>query len=343
MRRFAWTLAVLVTMVVTRAAQAAPSCEWELQKADQSATTVTEGDVVVVTVTTPARGNMRAPVGWENRWMAQDACPGFPSGCGTWVSTKTVALGTNPGDRNDNGQATFTIENAGCANNARTFQLNVVAKPLPVAPPPPPDPNAAKISQQEWDEVKAAREAAVDFALGYSWIPNLSTMSRMAHGLQLQANGRVSKHASLGGELWWLTYGQPTWSELHPTSMDTTVNAFSAAFTAAGIVTAGSWLEWSLGGKVGVAAYHHPQEYIGAGRYIASDTKFVPWIAPMTKLALFPSSNFGFYGQFSLQIDLMARPTEAGTENIPATRAASPDPVGHVWPMFGSGIVVRLP
>jgi hypothetical protein len=280
MRHVLWFIAAMAIMLIAKVASAAPSCEWELNKADQAAITVTQGDVVVVTVTTPARGNMRAPAGWESQFKAQDACPGYPVGCGTWVSTKSAVTA-------DSGNATFTVEGAQCANNARTFNVLVNAKPE-VTPLPPPDPNAAKITQSEWDEYKSRRssyagEGNVEVAAGFATIQNSEETTRWGRGFQLSAGGKpVRSNSGIVGlkldatfRIW--STGAPVDPGLYPTTMDVDMLVHSEEFRMFLDITPLYWLQFDLGAGLGVMTESWGQELArqepNGGRVIMAENK----------------------------------------------------------------------
>ena len=349
MRKFALVLATFAIMVIVRVAQAAGlPCEWEINKTASTAVTLIEGDTVVVAVTAPARGVMRAPAGWVSRFQAQDACPGFPSGCGTWVATKTVSTGSQPGDRNDNGPQTFTVEGGQCANNARTYQLTVNAKPVVAPPAPPPDPNAATWTKDEKSEVQehvrnAPEGGRYHMSAALLLMPNLPTTTSVGTGGELAFGAIVANGFMMGLALDYMRNNIPIEPALHPAVMAGSEDSWSTKIRLAWAPDISKYFHLNLGGEFGYNGSRYSTTFVvqtpgGQVESVMQRTQHSPVIGPYLRIAACPTEAFCFTGQFTNEI-VFNRSRTIG-EGATATNATLTTPEsGHVQlnPMFGLG------
>jgi hypothetical protein len=341
MKKIVVGLTVLAAMVVAHAVQAAPACEWELNKADVAAVTLTEGDVVTVVVTTPASGKMMPPAGWVCRSEAPNACPGFPVGCANESCSKVVST-------SDNGPATFTVENAGCANNARTFNLKVNAK---ATPPPPPDPNLATWTYDEKSRVtshvdKARDSGRFDVSAALLLAPNLPTTTSVGTGAELGFGAIVVNSFKMALALNYMRASIPIEPALHPAVMAGSEDQWAMKVRLAWSPDLAWWAHLDLGGEVGYNGSHYSTTFVyqtpnGQVENIMQRTQHSPVFGPYLRLGLCPAEEFCFIGQFTNEI-VLNRSRTIG-ENATAINGTVTEPEsGHVQlnPTFGLGAAI---
>jgi hypothetical protein len=311
-------------------------CEAELNnvelKTNSPAQELNEGEVAVLAVTTPHKPTAidGLPPQWEWKWTAENACPGYPVGCGTVVISKRVVP-------SDSGNYKVTLQNAQCSNNMQEFAINVTPRPAEKNNPQPAT-NGVPITAEE----KARYDALLndtssnDLSAQFTWAPNLSTTTRVALGGELAFNTHLgSEHFKLGAALRATETGIPFAPELRSSQMQASETRVGASFRAAGVITAGkdNFFQFAPGLEMGPTVYHYDTEFVrdnpnGGTRWVSADTQYALDIGPRADISIAPHPNFAFSASFALPITVTPVSREVGgKEKHP-----------QLTPFFGVGV-----